>query len=239
MTPEQIEKYRFDSFDVTKVWFHGDAPLRPVGRMVLNRNPKNYFAEVEQAAFSPGNLVPGIAPSPDKMLQGRIFSYPDTHRHRLGPNYHLLPVNSTKGVQVNNYQRDGSMRCDDNAGGGPNYYPNSFGGPDPHPQVNQPSLPVSGQAARQPYSHPNDDFFQPGELYRRVMTDEDRTHLIENIVGHLAGAKKRIQLRQTALFYKADSEYGNRVAQGLGLDLEKVKRLSEMTQEERAKTTEK
>jgi len=239
MTPEQVEKYRFDSFDVTKVWFHGDAPLRPVGRMVLNRNPKNYFAEVEQAAFSPGNLVPGIAPSPDKMLQGRIFSYPDTHRHRLGPNYHLLPVNSTKGVQVNNYQRDGSMRCDDNAGGGPNYYPNSFGGPDPHPQVNQPSLPVSGQAARQPYSHPNDDFFQPGELYRRVMTDEDRTHLIENIVGHLAGAKKRIQLRQTALFYKADSEYGNRVAQGLGLDLEKVKRLSEMTQEERAKTTEK
>ena len=237
MTPEQVEKYRFDSFDVTKVWFHGDAPLRPVGRMVLNRNPKNYFAEVEQAAFSPGNLVPGIAPSPDKMLQGRIFSYPDTHRHRLGPNYHLLPVNSAKGVQVSNYQRDGFMRCDDNAGGGPNYYPNSFGGPVPHPQVAQPPFAVSGQAARQRYSHPNDDFVQPRDLYRKVMTGEDRARLIENIVNHLAGAKRRIQLRQTALFHKVGSEYGSRVAQGLGLDVEEVKRLAGMTQEERVKAT--
>jgi len=237
MTPEEVEKYRFNSFDVTKVWLHGDAPLRPVGRMVLNRNPENYFAEVEQAAFSPGNLVPGIAPSPDKMLQGRIFSYPDTHRHRLGPNYHLLPVNSAKGIKVDNYQRDGSMRCDNNAAGAPNYYPNSFGGPTPQPEATQPALKVSGKTGRHRYSHPNDDFVQPGELYRRVMSEQDRTHLIGNIVDHLGGAKKRIQLRQTALFYKVDPDYGSRVAQGLGLNIEEIKGLAGMTQEERVKKT--
>jgi len=140
--------------------------------MVLDRNPENYFAEVEQAAFSPGNLVPGMAPSPDKMLQGRIFSYPDTHRHRLGPNYHLLPVNSAKAVKVNNYERDGSMRCDNNAAGAPNYYPNSFGGPTPHPEAAQPALEVSGKTGRHRYSHPNDDFVQPRELYSKVMNEE-------------------------------------------------------------------
>jgi len=237
MTPEEVEKYRFDSFDITKVWAHGDAPLKPVGRMVLDRNPENYFAEVEQAAFSPGNLVPGIAPSPDKMLQGRIFSYPDAHRHRLGPNYHLLPVNSAKGANVDNYQRDGSMRCDDNAGPSPNYYPNTFGGPSPYPEAAYPALEVSGKAGRQRYSHPNDDFVQPGQLYRTVMSEEDRGHLIGNIVDHLGGAKKRIQLRQTALFYKVDPEYGSRVAEGLGLDLDRTKRLAGMTQEERVKAT--
>ncbi len=234
---EDSEDYRFNILDITKVWPHGDYPVKPLGRLVLNRNPANYFADVEQAAFCPGNLVPGIAPSPDKMLQARLIAYHDAHRYRLGANYEQLPVNAPKAA-VHTYQRDGFMRCDDNAGGGPNYYPNSFGGPAPHPQVNQPSLPVSGQAARQRYSHPNDDFFQPGELYRRVMTDEDRTHLIENIVSHLTGAKRRIQLRQTTLFYKADNEYGSRVAQGLGLDVEEVKHLSEMTQEQRATATE-
>ena len=107
------------------------TPLIEIGKMVLNRNPENYFAEVEQSAFSPGNFVPGIFASPDKMLQGRLFSYPDTHRHRLGPNYHLLPVNSPKGCELENYQRDGFMRFDNNGGGGPNYWPNSMGGPAP------------------------------------------------------------------------------------------------------------
>jgi len=237
MTPEQVENYRFDSFDITKVWPHGDAPLNPVGRMVLNRNPENYFADVEQSAFSPGSLVPGIAPSPDKMLQGRLFSYHDTHRHRLGPNYHLIPVNSAKGVTVSNYQRDGFMRTDANGGGGPNYYPNSFGGPGPRPEVAEPPFEVTGKAARQPYTHPNDDFVQPGALYRDVMTDEDRDHLIGNIVAHLGGAQKRIQLRQTALFYKVDPEYGSRVAEGLGLEIDEVRRLAEMSHEERARAT--
>jgi catalase len=239
MTPEQVEKYRFDSFDITKVWAHGDVPLQPFGRMVLNRNPENYFADVEQAAFSPGNFVPGIGPSPDKMLQGRLFSYHDTHRHRLGPNYHLLPVNAPKAAPENSYQRDGSMRVDANGGGGPNYYPNSFEGPEPNPQVGAPPIDVSGMAARHSYTLTDDDFVQAGNLYRNVMTDQDRDHLIGNIVSHLGNAEKRIQLRQTAIFYKADEEYGSRVAEGLKLDVSQIKRLAAMSQEERVKATSK
>ena len=237
MTPEQVENYRFDSFDITKVWPHADAPLQPFGRMVLNRNPENYFADVEQAAFSPGNFVPGIGPSPDKMLQGRLFSYHDTHRHRLGPNYHLLPVNASKASPENSYQRDGFMRVDANGGGGPNYYPNSMGGAEPDPQVGPPAVDISGMAARHAYTLSDDDFVQAGDLYRNVMTDMDRDHLIGNIVAHLGNAKKRIQLRQTALFYKADTEYGLRVAEGLGLDPAQIERLAAMSQEERVEAT--
>lgn len=237
MTPAQVEKYRFDSFDITKVWRHGDAPLQPIGRMVLDRNPENYFADVEQAAFSPGNFVPGIGPSPDKMLQGRLFSYHDTHRHRLGPNYHLLPINAPKATKENSYQRDGSMRCDANQGGGPNYWPNSFGGPAPGPKASLPAVDVTGMATRHAYKLTDDDFVQPGDLYRKVMTDTDREHLIGNIVAHLGGAQKRIQLRQTALFYKADADYGERVAKGLKLDTKEVKRLAGMSQEDRVKAT--
>lgn len=237
MKPEQAANYRFDPFDITKVWPHGDFPPVEVGRMVLDRNPENYFAEVEQSAFSPANFVPGIAASPDKMLQGRLFSYHDTHRHRLGPNYHLLPVNSPRGCKTQNYQRDGFMRFDDNGKGGPNYYPNSFGGPAPDPKAAEPPFEVSGEAARREYTHPNDDFVQAGDLYRKVMTDTDRDHLIGNIVDHLGGAQKRIQLRQCAIFLKADADYGRRVAEGLGLDLKEIERLAAMSREERAKET--
>jgi len=219
MPTGEEENYRFDIFDVTKVWPHGDYPPMEVGRMVLNRNPANYFAEVEQAAFSPGNLVPGIAASPDKMLQGRLFAYHDAHRYRLGPNYLLLPVNRPKGVMAENYQRDGYMRFDENGGGDPNYYPNSFGGPEPYVQAAEPVFDASGKVSRQPYKHPNDDFVQPGNLYRKVMTDQDREHLIGNIVSHLCNARKDIQIRQARLFYKADPEYGQRVAKGLGIEL--------------------
>jgi catalase len=237
MTPEQAKDYRFDIFDISKVWPHGDFPTMNVGRLVLNRNPKNYFAEVEQAAFNPSNLVPGIAASPDKMLQARLFSYHDTHIHRLGPNYHLLPVNAPKVAIESNYQRDGFMRTDENGGEGPNYWPNSFGGPEPDPGAQEPSFELSGPAGRHPYAHPNDDFVQPGNLYRDVMTDEDRAHLVHNIVSHLGGAQKRIQLRQTALFYKADPDYGRRVAEGLGLDAKQVEKLAAMSNEERAEAT--
>lgn len=237
MTPEEAKSYRFDPFDITKVWFHEDYPTIPIGKIVLNRNPENYFAEVEQAAFSPANFVPGITASPDKMLQGRLFSYHDTHRHRLGPNYHLIPVNAPKQAKVNNYQRDGFMRVDNNGGGGPNYYPNSFGGPAPNAVYAEPPMAVAGFTGRYEYNHPNDDFFQPGELYRRVMNDQDRANLVKNITAHLGGALKRIQLRQTALFYKADPDYGTKVAKGLGLDIEEVQSLAEMTQEERVKAT--
>ncbi len=234
MTPEQASNYRFDPFDITKVWPHSDFPPITIGRMVLNRNPENYFAEVEQSAFSPANFVPGIAASPDKMLQGRLFSYHDTHRHRLGPNYHLLPVNASKSSHMTNYQRDGFMRFDNNGGGSPNYYPNSFGGPEPKAEVAEPDVTVSGIAARQKYTHPNDDFVQAGELYRKVMTDNDRDHLIGNIVEHLGGAQKRIQLRQAVLFYKADPDYGRRVAEGLNLDLKEIERLADKSLQEPA-----
>ena len=237
MTPEQADGYRFDPFDVTKVWPHADVPPMSIGRMVLDRNPENYFAEVEQAAFSPSNFVPGIGPSPDKMLQGRLFSYHDTHLHRLGANYHLLPINAPRGARMNSYQRDGSMRSDANGGGGPNYWPNSFGGPAPDPGVATPAVDISGKAARHAYELSDVDFVQAGELYRKVMSDEDREHLIGNIVSHLRGARTCLQLRQSALFYKADPEYGTRVAAGLGLSSQEVERLAAMPQEERVKAT--
>lgn len=230
MTPEDAKTYRFDPFDVTKVWPHADYPPITIGRLVLDRNPDNYFAEVEQAAFSPANFVPGIGPSPDKMLQGRLFSYHDTHLHRLGPNYQLLPINAPKAATVANYQRDGAMRFDDNGGAGPNYYPNSFGGPSPDPSAAMPPLDVSGVAARQSYTHPNDDFVQAGNLYRDAMTDDDRAHLVSNIAGHLGGADRRIQIRQCSVFYRADAEYGTRVAESLGLDAGEVQQAAEAAQ---------
>jgi catalase len=204
---------------------------------VLDRNPENYFAEVEQSAFAPGNFIPGIGPSPDKMLQGRLFSYHDTHRHRLGPNYHLLPVNAPKAAPMASYQRDGAMRSDGNGGGGPNYWPNSFGGPAPEAGTGIPPIDVAGAAARHAYVLGDVDFVQAGALYRKVMTDADREHLVGNIVGHLGSAKKPIQLRQAALFYKADADYGERVAKGLGLKVEEVKALAAMSQEARVKAT--
>lgn len=237
MTPEQANGYRFDPFDITKVWPHADFPPINVGRLVLNRNPENYFAEVEQSAFSPGNFVPGIGPSPDKMLQGRLFSYHDTHRHRLGPNYHLLPVNAPRACPMNSYQRDGAMRLDNNGGGGPNYWPNSFGGPAPDPSVCVPPIDVEGMAARHAYELGDVDFVQAGALYRKVMTDQDRANLVSNIVGHLGGAMECLQYRQTALFYKADPEYGERVAAGLKLNIERVKSLAAMSQEDRVAAT--
>jgi len=237
MTPDQAKDYRFDILDVTKVWPHSDFPPIEVGKLVLDRNPENYFSEVEQAAFNPSNLVPGIAASPDKMLQGRLFSYHDTHLHRLGPNYHLLPVNAPKNATPNSYQRDGPMRTDPNGGGGPNYWPNSFNGPEPDISAKEPAIEISGHADRYPYTYPNDDFVQPGNLYRDVMTDQDREHLAGNIVGHLGGALMRIQLRQTALFFKADPYYGRRVAKGLKLDIKEVENLANKSDDERVKAT--
>jgi len=236
MPPKDAATYRFDPFDVTKVLPHGDYPLIPVGRMVLNRNPENYFAEVEQSAFSPGDLVPGFALAPDKMLQARAVFYHDAHLHRLGPNYDLLPINAPKAAKAN-YQRDGAMRTDANGGPGPNYWPNSFGGPAPDPKAGEPDFEFSGTVGRKPYPKTEDDFVQPGNLYRKVMDDTAREHLVGNIVAHLGGAQKRIQLRQSALFFKADKEYGTRVANGLKLEVTEVERLAGMTQDDRVKAT--
>jgi catalase len=237
MPVAQAEAYRFDVFDITKVWPHADYPPMTIGRLVLDRNPENYFAEVEQAAFNPSNFVPGIGPSADKMLQARLFSYHDTHLHRLGPNYQLLPVNAPRNAAAVNYQRDGAMRFDANGAGGPNYWPNSFGGPAPDPSAADPGMPVTGVTGRTPYPHPNDDFVQPRALFRDVMTDEDRERLIGNVVGHLKNAQERIRLRQCAVFYKVDPEYGTRVAEGVGVDVAQAERLAAMSDEERKAAT--
>ena len=237
LTPEQAKDFKWDIFDITKVWPHSEVPPIEVGKLVLNRNPVNYFAEVEQAAFCPSMLVPGITISPDKMLQARLFSYRDTHIHRLGTNYHLIPVNQHKHAAAANYQRDGSMRTDDGGGSGPNYWPNSMNGPAPDGVSDEPHFDLNGQAGRYEYNFDNDDFVQAGNLFRDVMTDMDREHLIGNIVDHMGAAQKRIQLRQTALFYKAEPAYGEGVAKGLGLDMAMVKKLAAMSKEERAEAT--
>ncbi|WP_027183922.1 catalase [Desulfovibrio inopinatus] len=237
LTPEQAKDFKWDIFDITKVWPHSEVPSITVGKMVLNRNPVNYFAEVEQAAFCPSMLVPGIAASPDKMLQARLFSYRDTHIHRLGPNYHLIPVNQSQNAPVRNYQRDGAMRVDDGGGSGPNYWPNSFEGPDPNADANEPHFMLDGEAGRFEFSFPNDDFVQAGDLFSKVMTDQDRANLVSNIVGHLGNAQKRIQRRQCAIFYKAHPDYGTAVAKGLGLDVADIEKLAAMTQEERVEAT--
>eukprot|EP00010_Vexillifera_abyssalis_P004349 CAMPEP_0201552474 /NCGR_PEP_ID=MMETSP0173_2-20130828/16738_1 /ASSEMBLY_ACC=CAM_ASM_000268 /TAXON_ID=218659 /ORGANISM="Vexillifera sp., Strain DIVA3 564/2" /LENGTH=486 /DNA_ID=CAMNT_0047962971 /DNA_START=94 /DNA_END=1550 /DNA_ORIENTATION=- len=216
---DKASSYRFDPFDVTKVWPHSDFPLIEVGRLVLNRNPENYFAETEQSAFSPSHLVPGIEPSPDKMLQGRLFSYPDTHRHRLGRNYMQIPINCPYAARSQNYHRDGFMAVDGNGGSKPNYEPNSFGGPVADPTKKEAMFPVSGMAGRFKRAHPNDDFVQAGQLYRKVFSDEDRDHLISNIAGHLKNAKKEIQQKQIKLFLQADREYGERIAKALNVNI--------------------
>ncbi|WTW95055.1 catalase [Streptomycetaceae bacterium NBC_01309] len=182
---EAAADYRFNPFDLTKVWPHGDFAPIDIGTMTLNRNPENYFAEVEQAAFEPANLVPGIAASPDKMLQGRLFSYPDTHRYRIGPNYLQLPVNRPK-VPVHSYNKDGAMRYENY--GDPVYAPNSYGGPVAAPeQFAHEGYEVTGEIIRSAYRlhAEDDDFGQPGALYRNVMSETDREHLASNIVGHM------------------------------------------------------
>lgn len=217
MPLEDANTYRFDPFDVTKVWSQKDYPLIEVGRMVLNRNPENYFAEVEQATFSPGTLVPGIDVSPDKMLQGRLFAYADAHRYRVGANHQHLPINRAKS-EVNSYQRDGQMRFDGNGGKSVNYEPNSFGGPTEVNEHKQASFSVSGVAENVGYDH-HDHYTQAGDLYR-LMNEEERTRLVANIVAAMKPVERDdIKLRQIGHFYKADPEYGTRIAQGLGLQV--------------------
>ncbi|RBW70160.1 catalase KatA [Bacillus taeanensis] len=217
MPLKDANTYRFDPFDVTKVWSQKDYPLVEVGRMVLNRNPENYFAEVEQATFSPGTLVPGIDVSPDKMLQGRLFAYSDAHRYRVGANHQALPINRPRN-EVKNYQRDGQMRFDNNGGSSVYYEPNSYGGPTEAPENKQAAFPVSGVADSVGYDH-NDHYTQAGDLYR-LMSNDERTRLIENIVNAMKPVKSdEIKLRQIGHFYKADPEYGTRIAEGLGLSV--------------------
>ncbi len=223
MPETDAESYHINPFDLTRVWPHDDYPLMEVGTMELNENPDNYFAEVEQSAFSPAHVVPGIAHSPDKMLQGRIPSYDDTHRHRLGVNFEDIPVNRPKEASKNNYHQDGQMRIDDNNGGGPNYEPNSFGGPIEQPSVEQPPLAVSGNADRYEMNERIDNFKQPGDLLREVMSQDERNRFVENVSANMAGvAEDEIKHRQITLFFKADPKIGRRIATELGYDPEVI-----------------
>ncbi len=217
MPEEEADTYRWNPFDLTKVWPHADYPLIEVGIMEMNRNPENYFAEVEQSAFSPANVVPGISFSPCKMLQARIFAYADAHRYRLGVNYERLPINAPRATKVENtYQRDGYMRFDNNSGPGPNYEPNTFGGPKEDPSFSEPPLKISGDADRYEQKRGvEDDYIQPGNLYR-LMSSGQQKELIENIVGSLKKVPKEIQEKMVAHFRKADQAYGDGVSRGLG-----------------------
>jgi catalase len=211
------KKTGWNPFDLTKIWPHRDYPLIEVGVMELNRNPENYFAEVEQAAFAPTNIVPGMGFSPDKMLQGRIFAYPDAHRYRVGTNYEALPVNRPR-CPFATYHRDGAMRFDANGGAAPNYEPNSFGGPEAHARFKERPYAIGPEMGRFDHRAGNDDYTQAGNLFR-LMTPSQKKLLIDNIVGSLMSVPREIQERQLVHFAKADPDYGRGVAEGLGLGL--------------------
>jgi catalase len=207
MTYEQASKAPFNPFDLTKVWPHADYPLMNVGKLVLNRNPVNYFSEVEQLAFAPSHMIPGIEPSPDKMLQGRLFSYADTHRHRLGANYLQIPVNCPFATRVNNYQRDGPACVTDNQKGAPNYYPNSFSGPEHHGRYVEHRDNFTEDIDRYDTSE-DDNFSQAAVFYRKVLNEEERKRLIHNIADHVKNALPFIQQRAIKNFTLVDSEFG-------------------------------
>lgn len=209
----EAQHYRFNPFDLTKVWSHKDYPKIDIGTLTLNRNPDNYFAEIEQAAFNPANFVPGIGPTPEKMLQGRLFSYGDTQRHRLGINHTQLPVNCPHATRAASYGRDGSMRYDD-GGRSPNYEPNSFGdAPKQSDEQVYAPLEVQGWTGSHAWTkHPEDtDFVQAGDLYR-LMDDAAKGRLVSNIAGSL-GQVTRPDIVERAIghFRQADAGYGERV----------------------------
>jgi catalase len=207
----------YHPFDLTKVWFHKDYPLMEVGFFELNRNPENYFAEVEQSAFNPAQIVPGIGFSPDKMLQGRLFSYGDAQRYRLGVNHHLIPVNASR-CPVNSYHRDGTMRVDGNFGGTLGYEPNSYGEWQEQPSAKEPPLELAGAANHWNQREDEDYFSQPGKLFR-LMTAEKQALLFGNTARSIGVAPREIQIRHIGNCLKADPAYGKGVAMALGIPL--------------------
>src|SRR3981189_2307195 len=219
MPYEDAADYRFNPFDLTKVWPHADYPLIKVGRWVLNRNPENYFAQIEQAAFEPSNLVPGIGTSPDKMLQGRLFAYPDAHRYRIGPNYNQLPVNARQS-EVNSYSKDGAMRY--NNPSDPVYAPNSYGGPHADPAVASETTSTYGledEIIRSAYRlhAEDDDFGQASTLVRDVMNDAERERLASNIIGHASNDVSEPVLDRVFQYWRnVDKKLGDKVAKAFG-----------------------
>jgi catalase len=205
----------YNPFDLTKVWFHADYPLIEVGVMELNRNPANYHADVEQAAFNPANIVPGISFSPDKMLQGRLFSYGDAQRYRLGVNHAQIPVNAPK-CPVHSYHRDGAMRVDGNHGGTLGYEPNSYGEWQQQSQFAEPPLSIEGAADHWNHRVDDDYYSQPGKLFR-LMSPAQQQVLFQNTARSLGDAPVEIKLRHVGNCAKADPAYGEGVATALGL----------------------
>jgi catalase len=228
MTQEQAKTFRWNPFDLTKTWPQGEYPLIDVGQIELNENPRNYFQDVEQAAFAPAHVVDGISYSPDKMLQGRILSYPDAHRYRLGGNYEQIPVNRCP-YAVNNYQRDGLMRVDGNGGSAPNYFPNSFDNIKPDPAYKEPALDLDSMTADwydRNAEGENDHYTQPGIFYRKVLSEQDKKNLVSNIAGAMKGIdgpkKDEIINRQLCHFFRADIGLGMAVAQALGVNVDQA-----------------
>ena len=217
MPEADAKTYRFDPFDLTKVWPHGDYPLIDVGVMELNRNPENYFAEVEQAAFNPANVVPGIGFSPDRMLQGRLFSYGDAQRYRLGVNHYQIPVNKPK-CPFHNFHRDGAMRVDGNEGATLHYEPNSYGQWAESKEYTEPPMALEGAAFHYDHREDEDYYTQPGNLFR-LMTPAQQEVLFSNKAAEVGGAEKFIQERHIKNCYRADPAYGAGVARALGIDI--------------------
>lgn len=210
----------YNPFDLTKVWSHKDYPLIEVGVMELNRNPENYFAEVEQAAFNPANIVPGIGFSPDKMLQGRLFSYGDAQRYRLGVNHHLIPVNRAR-CPFHSFHRDGAMRVDGNHGSTLGYEPNSYGEWQEQPTFAEPPLSLEGAADHWNHREDDDYYTQPGRLFR-LMTPAQQQVLFENTARAMGDAPEAIKLRHIGNCLKADPAYGKGVADAMGIPLSQV-----------------
>ena len=220
MAEKEAASCPYHPFDLTKVWYHEDYPLIKVGVLELNRNPENYFAEVEQSAFNPASVVPGIGFSPDKMLQGRIFSYGDAQRYRLGINHQQIPVNAPR-CPFHNYHRDGAMRVDGNHGSTIGYEPNSYGEWQEQPEFNEPPLSLEGAADHWNHREDNDYFSQPGKLFQ-LMDPEQQQTLFDNTARAMGDAPKEIKMRHIGNCFKADPAYGKGVVDALGMSLDEL-----------------
>ena len=221
MSEDESKKCNFNPFDLTKVWPHKDYPMIDVGVMELNRNPENYFADVEQSAFNPANIIPGIGFSPDKMLQGRLFAYGDAQRYRLGVNHHLIPVNKSRCPFLNMFHRDGQMRVDGNYGSTLGYEPNSSGEWQEQPEYKGPPLELDGAADHWDHREDDDYYSQAGDLFR-LMSKEQQQVLFENTARAMGDAPKEIKIRHIGNCLKADEVYGNGVAQALEISISEV-----------------
>lgn len=223
MTEEEAKNMPYNPFDLTKVWYKEDFPLIEVGELELNRNPENYHEEVEQAAFAPTNIVPGIGFSPDKMLQGRLFSYGDAQRYRLGVNHWQIPVNYPKNAKnFHPYHRDGAMRVIPYTGGQVSYSPNQYGEWEDSKEHQEPALQLGADVDYYDFDEDDNLYYeQPGKLFR-LMSDEQKQALFQNTAAEIAPVSKPVKLRHINNCYKADPDYGKGVAEALGISIDEI-----------------